>query len=161
LGRGEGGALLADPPRVERLVAAVVRAVSLPVTLKIRSGPDGANETAVEVAQRAAGVGAAAGDVHARRVAQGYAGGPRWGGGARGGGGARREGGGGRARPGRRRRRRAAGRGPLPGRDRRRRRRRGPRLPRQPVDLPAGAGAASGPPRTAAADARRARPGPA
>src|SRR2546425_2047604 len=40
LGRGEGGALLADPSAVERITAAVVRAVSIPVTLKIRSGPD-------------------------------------------------------------------------------------------------------------------------
>src|SRR5438105_14775233 len=50
LGRGEGGALLDDPPRVAGLVAAVVRAVSVPVTLKIRSGPDAANETAGEIA---------------------------------------------------------------------------------------------------------------
>src|SRR5437879_6739530 len=40
LNRGEGGALLADPQRVASLVVAVVRAVSIPVTLKIRSGPD-------------------------------------------------------------------------------------------------------------------------
>ena len=39
LARGEGGALLADPPTIARLVAAVVRVVSIPVTLKIRSGP--------------------------------------------------------------------------------------------------------------------------
>src|SRR5207244_407316 len=43
LNRGEGGALLADPAAVGRIVAAVVRAVSVPVTLKIRSGPDAAN----------------------------------------------------------------------------------------------------------------------
>jgi tRNA-dihydrouridine synthase B len=78
LGRGEGGALLADPPRIAALVAAVVRAVSLPVTLKVRSGPDGARETAVEVARRAEDAGAAAVDVHARSVAQAYAGGPDW-----------------------------------------------------------------------------------
>src|SRR5947207_7796086 len=40
LNRGEGGALLADPPAIARIVAAVMRAVSIPVTLKIRSGPD-------------------------------------------------------------------------------------------------------------------------
>ena len=40
LARGEGGALLADPPAVGRIVAAVVRAVSIPVSVKIRSGPD-------------------------------------------------------------------------------------------------------------------------
>jgi nifR3 family TIM-barrel protein len=78
LNRGEGGALLADPPRVAALVAAVARAVSVPVTLKIRSGPDAANETAVEIARRAQDAGAAAVDVHARSVAQAYAGGPDW-----------------------------------------------------------------------------------
>src|SRR5437660_7374638 len=48
LNRGEGGALLADPPAVGRIVAAVVRAVSVPITLKIRTGPDAVHETAAE-----------------------------------------------------------------------------------------------------------------
>jgi tRNA-dihydrouridine synthase B len=52
--------------------------VSIPVTLKIRSGPDGQQETAVEVGQRAEAAGAAAVDVHARSVAQAYVGGPDW-----------------------------------------------------------------------------------
>jgi tRNA-dihydrouridine synthase B len=78
LNRGEGGALLADPPAIERLVAAVVRGVSIPVTLKIRSGPAGDRETAVDVARRAEQAGAAAIDVHARSVAQAYVGGPDW-----------------------------------------------------------------------------------
>ncbi len=78
LNRGEGGALLAEPPTIGRLVAAVVGAVSIPVTLKIRSGPDGEHETAVEVARRAEEAGAAAIDVHARSVAQAYVGGPDW-----------------------------------------------------------------------------------
>lgn len=78
LNRGEGGALLVDPGRIETIVAAVVRAVSIPVTLKIRSGPDAANETAPEIARRAAAAGAAAVDVHARSVAQAYVGGPDW-----------------------------------------------------------------------------------
>jgi nifR3 family TIM-barrel protein len=78
LARGEGGALLADPPAIARLVATVVRAVPIPVTLKIRSGPDAENPTAVEVAQRAEQAGAAAVSVHARSVAQGYVGGPDW-----------------------------------------------------------------------------------
>src|SRR5262245_15639221 len=76
LSRGEGGALLGDPPAVERIVEAVRRAVNLPVTLKIRSGPDAEHETAPEVARRAEQAGAAAVDVHARSVAQAYAGGP-------------------------------------------------------------------------------------
>jgi tRNA-dihydrouridine synthase B len=78
LNRGEGGALLADPPVIGQIVAAVVRAVSIPVTLKIRSGPDSAHETAVAVARQAEDGGAAAVDVHARSVAQAYVGGPDW-----------------------------------------------------------------------------------
>jgi tRNA-dihydrouridine synthase B len=78
LNRGEGGALLADPCAIGRIVAAVHRAVSIPVTLKIRSGPDGSHETAVMVAQAAENAGAAAVDVHARSVAQAYVGGPDW-----------------------------------------------------------------------------------
>lgn len=76
--RGEGGALLADPPRIEAIVAAVVRGVSIPVTLKIRTGPDAVTETAIDVARRAEQSGAAAVDLHARSVAQAYVGGPDW-----------------------------------------------------------------------------------
>lgn len=76
--RGEGGALMADPAAIERIVAAVVRAVTIPVTLKIRTGPDAENETAPEIAQRAEAAGAAAIDVHARSVRQSYVGGPDW-----------------------------------------------------------------------------------
>ena len=79
LERGEGGALLADPPTAGRIVEAVVRAVSIPVSIKIRSGPDGQHETAVEVARRAEAAGAAAVSVHARSVVQGYVGGAEWG----------------------------------------------------------------------------------
>jgi tRNA-dihydrouridine synthase B len=78
LQRGEGGALLAEPARIALIVAAVARAVSIPVTLKIRSGPDEGRETAVEVARLAEGAGASAVDVHARSVAQAYVGGPSW-----------------------------------------------------------------------------------
>ena len=78
LNRQEGGALLADPPAIERIVAAVVRRVSIPVTLKIRTGPDAETETAVEVSRRVEQAGAAAVDVHARSVRQAYVGGPDW-----------------------------------------------------------------------------------
>ena len=79
LARGEGGALMASPERIGQIVAAVVRAVAIPVTIKIRSGPDADQETAVEVAQRAEDAGAAAVSVHARSVQQAYVGGPDWG----------------------------------------------------------------------------------
>ena len=79
LARGEGGALMDSPERIGQIVAAVVRAVAIPVTVKIRSGPDAGQETAVEVAQRAEDAGAAAVSVHARSVQQAYVGGPDWG----------------------------------------------------------------------------------
>jgi tRNA-dihydrouridine synthase B len=78
LARGEGGALMAEPAVIQRIVAAVTRAVSLAVTVKLRSGPDAEHETAVEVAQRAQDAGAAAIGVHARSVAQSYVGSPDW-----------------------------------------------------------------------------------
>jgi nifR3 family TIM-barrel protein len=78
MNRGEGGALMAEPAAIGQLVAAVARVVSIPVTLKIRSGPDNGRETAVEVAKCAEQAGAAAIDVHARSVAQAYVGGPDW-----------------------------------------------------------------------------------
>jgi tRNA-dihydrouridine synthase len=70
--------LLSDPPAIGRLVAAVVRAVSIPVTLKVRSGPDAEHFTAVDAAVRSEQAGAAAVSLHARSVAQGYVGGPDW-----------------------------------------------------------------------------------
>ncbi len=79
LQRGEGGALLACPSVIGKIVEAVVRAVSIPVTIKIRSGPDQQHETAVEVSRQAAAAGAAAVSVHARSVAQGYVGDADWG----------------------------------------------------------------------------------
>jgi tRNA-dihydrouridine synthase B len=78
LQRQEGGALLSDPPAVGALVAAVRRAVAIPVTIKIRTGPDADHETAVEVGRAAEAEGAAAVDLHARSVAQAYKGGPDW-----------------------------------------------------------------------------------
>jgi tRNA-dihydrouridine synthase B len=78
VGRGEGGALMSDPPAIARLVAAVVKAVDIPVTIKIRSGPDAEHETASEIAKLAEDAGVSAVDVHARSVAQSYVGGPDW-----------------------------------------------------------------------------------
>jgi tRNA-dihydrouridine synthase B len=76
--RGEGGALMAAPERIAAIAAAVVRAVSIPVTLKIRSGPDAEHETAVEIARLAEQAGIAAVDVHARSVQQAYVGPADW-----------------------------------------------------------------------------------
>ncbi len=72
---GAGGGLLADPPRVERLVRVLVEAAApAPVTVKMRSGLDEQNITAVEVAQAAQAGGAIAIALHPRTVRQGYGG---------------------------------------------------------------------------------------
>lgn len=76
--RGEGGALLARPSAIARIVESCVRAVNIPVTLKIRTGPDAQTETAPEVGRLAQDAGASAIELHARSVAQAYAGGPDW-----------------------------------------------------------------------------------
>ncbi len=61
-----GSALLADEPLVARILAAVVAAVDVPVTLKIRTGPDPGRRNAVTVARIAEGEGVAALAVHGR-----------------------------------------------------------------------------------------------
>jgi tRNA-dihydrouridine synthase B len=76
--RGEGGALMADPGAIESIASACVKAVSIPVTLKLRTGPNAEQETAVEITQRAESVGVAGVEIHARSVAQAYVGGPDW-----------------------------------------------------------------------------------
>lgn len=72
-GNGGGAALMKDPVLAGKIVKAVVDAVSLPVTVKIRSGWDDGNITALEVAKRAEDGGAAAITVHGRTRAQMYA----------------------------------------------------------------------------------------
>ena len=47
-----GSALLKNPDLIEEIVSAVVKSVSVPVTVKIRSGWDENNINAVEVAKR-------------------------------------------------------------------------------------------------------------
>lgn len=76
--RGEGGALMSQPTVIADITAAVVKAVSIPVTLKLRTGPNPEQPTAIDIARRVTDVGAAGLIVHARSVEQGYVGGPDW-----------------------------------------------------------------------------------
>ncbi len=69
---------MACPSTIGKIVDLVVRAVTIPVTIKIRSGPDDQHETAVEVSRQAEAAGAAAVSLHARSVAQGYVGDADW-----------------------------------------------------------------------------------
>ena len=61
-----GSALLQDPALVERLLTAVVRAVDVPVTLKIRTGWDRDHRNGVTIAQIAESSGIALLAVHGR-----------------------------------------------------------------------------------------------
>ncbi|MBS0388070.1 MAG: tRNA dihydrouridine synthase DusB [Proteobacteria bacterium] len=61
-----GSALLADEVLVERIFAALVRAVDVPVTVKIRTGPDPSRRNATHIAQLAERAGVAAIAVHGR-----------------------------------------------------------------------------------------------
>jgi len=69
-----GSALLQNEPLVRRIVEAVVKAVEVPVTLKIRTGWDRNNRNAVKVAQIAEDCGVQALAVHGRTRACGYSG---------------------------------------------------------------------------------------
>ena len=69
-----GSALLQDEPLVARIVKAVVDAVEVPVTLKIRTGWDREHRNAVNIAHIAEDAGIAALAVHGRTRADRYAG---------------------------------------------------------------------------------------
>jgi len=71
---GAGAALLDDPPAIARIVAAMARAVRVPVTVKMRRGTTVRDARPVEVARTAAEAGAAAVFFHPRAAAEEYAG---------------------------------------------------------------------------------------
>ncbi len=73
-----GAALLKDPQKIYEIVSSVVKAVSVPVTVKIRSGWDQNNINAVEVAKICESAGASAICVHPRTRSQGYSGKADW-----------------------------------------------------------------------------------
>ncbi len=70
---GEGSALMKEPALAEEIVRAVVRAVSVPVTVKMRAGWDSDSINAVELAKRAEDAGAAMLCIHGRTRQQMYA----------------------------------------------------------------------------------------
>ena len=73
-----GSALLKEPSLVGEIVNKVVKAVDVPVTVKIRSGWDDNSINAVEIAKICEANGAKAITVHARTRSQGYAGLADW-----------------------------------------------------------------------------------
>ncbi len=73
-----GSALLKNPEKIYDIVRAVVEAVDVPVTVKIRSGWDYNHINAVEVAKIIQKAGASAICVHPRTRSQGYSGKADW-----------------------------------------------------------------------------------
>ena len=73
-----GSALLKDPKKIYDIVSSVVASVSVPVTVKIRSGWDSKHINAVEVAKIVEKAGASAICVHPRTRSQGYNGKADW-----------------------------------------------------------------------------------
>ena len=75
---GDGSALLKDPVRIERIVAAAVAHTTKPVTAKIRIGYGAGENNAVETAKAIEAGGGAAVAVHGRTRAQLYTGKADW-----------------------------------------------------------------------------------
>jgi nifR3 family TIM-barrel protein len=75
---GSGAALLKDPDRAEEIVKAVVRAVRVPVTVKVRAGWDWSLFAAPELAKRFQDAGARMITLHARFAKQGFEGEADW-----------------------------------------------------------------------------------
>ncbi len=73
-----GAYLLKTPENARTVMKAVVSAVSVPVTVKIRSGWDSKNINAVQIAQIAEDSGISAICVHPRTVVQGFRGKSDW-----------------------------------------------------------------------------------
>ncbi len=73
-----GASLLKNPKKIYEIVKAVKDAVSVPVTVKIRSGWDANSINAKEVALEVERAGASAITVHGRTRAQGYSGKANW-----------------------------------------------------------------------------------
>lgn len=76
---GEGSALMKEPEKAAGIIRAIVRAVKVPVTVKMRKGWDESTVNAVELACLAENAGAAAVTVHGRTRSQFYSGKADWG----------------------------------------------------------------------------------
>ena len=76
---GGGAALLRTPDKAKAIIRAVVRAVKIPVSVKIRKGfDDDSGEEGVTLAQLAEEAGGRFVTVHGRTRAQGYSGAADW-----------------------------------------------------------------------------------
>lgn len=76
--RGAGAALLQDIPKMVSMTAEIVKATSLPVTVKTRLGWDDKTKNVVEVAERLQDIGIQALTIHGRTRVQMYKGSADW-----------------------------------------------------------------------------------
>ena len=76
--RGAGSGLLKDPDYMEAMVAAIVSAVKIPVTVKTRIGWDADSIMICDIAKRLENVGAKQLTIHCRHSRQGHSGEPDW-----------------------------------------------------------------------------------
>ncbi len=77
-GKGKGAALMRDVPAAARILGAMRKALTVPLTVKIRSGWDDEHVNAVEVARMAEAEGVDAITVHPRTRAQRHSGRAPW-----------------------------------------------------------------------------------
>ena len=75
---GDGSALMRDPEKAMRIIEAVLRSVSCPVTIKVRKGWDKGSVNAVEFSKMAEAAGVSAIAVHGRTRTQMYSGKADW-----------------------------------------------------------------------------------
>lgn len=72
--KGAGAALMTDPDLAQSILSKIVAKVSIPVTVKIRSGKDNQSINAPEFAKMIEGNGASAITIHARTWSQAFSG---------------------------------------------------------------------------------------
>ena len=73
-----GCSLMREPAHAATIISAMVKAVSIPVTVKMRKGWDDDTTNAPDVARRVADAGAAAVTIHGRTAKQSYTGAADW-----------------------------------------------------------------------------------
>lgn len=76
--KGAGSAMMKDLPAMEKMLSAMVKAVKIPVTIKIRTGWDSTTRNASDVVTLAANCGISWVAIHGRTRAQGYSGLSDW-----------------------------------------------------------------------------------
>ncbi|MGP8214368.1 MAG: tRNA dihydrouridine synthase DusB [Bacteroidia bacterium] len=76
--KGAGAALLQDIPKMVQMTSEIVKAVSLPVTVKTRLGWDDSTKNVMEVAERLQDIGIKALTIHGRTRKQMYKGPADW-----------------------------------------------------------------------------------